>query len=284
MTILCWGNSKIRPNQLLKGLKYLWKNVNTNPVWRKVAVSRMWHLQAIPSSGWEQLLMPSWSLAASSASVPPGSPAGGTLPAPGTVKLGWCGHQCSMASQASWAVPATPRESFFPENYFCSWRTSRGAACSGAKEVTLTWWQQVSAQPLAPAEPAPGSSSHQGRETGFLRASLIQYLHLADETSLVWQLRSRHLPHRHLQLGEVSPGYLSTADLAIPLPFPWKTTGTPGNQSRTPQALSVIFTHCGIWDISTMSCLSSTFFFFSVEARWGLKPCKSTDIEATVCM
>lgn len=273
MTILWWGNSKIRPNQLLKGLKYLWKNVNTNPGWRKVAVSRMWHLQAIPSCGWEQLCMPSWSLAASAASVPPGSPAGGTLPAPGTVKLGWSGHQCSMASKAS----ATPRESFFPESYFCSWSTNQGAACSGDKEVTLTWSQ-------AGVCPAPRSSwasprllFSSGERNWISQTSLIQYLHLTDETSPAWQLRSRHLPYRHLQLGEVSPDYLSTADLAIPLPFPWKTTGTPGSQSRsrTPQALPVIFTHCGIWDISTMSCLSSTFFFFTVERGEDSNPVRA---------
>lgn len=130
--------------------------------------------------------------------------------------------------------------------------------------------RQVSAQPLAPSEPAPGSSSHQGRETGFLRDSLIQYLHLTEGTSPTWQLRSRHLPYRHLQLGQVSPEYLSTTDLALPLPFSWKTTGTPAKQSRSrraPQALPIIFTHCDIWDISTMSCLSSMFFSFSMELK-----------------
>lgn len=58
MTILWWEKGEIRPNQLLKRLKYLWKNVNMNPVWRKTSVSRIWHVKAIPSSGWEQLLMP----------------------------------------------------------------------------------------------------------------------------------------------------------------------------------------------------------------------------------
>lgn len=178
--------------------------------------------------------------------------------------MGWCGHQCNMASKASWVDPATPGDSFLsPKNYFFSWSTDLVQHAQGPNRWHSSDPRQVSAQLLAPSEPAPGSSS--GRETGFLRASLIQYLHLTDETSSTWQLRSRHL-----QLGKVSPDYLSTADLAIPLPFPWKTTGTLDKQSRSrraPQALPITFTHCDIWDINTMSYLS---FGFSLSAwNWS---------------
>lgn len=235
--MLWWENSKIRPNQILKGLKYLWKNVTMNPVWRKVSVSRMWHLQAISSSGWEQLLMP-MALGSPCSFCPCSLPCRWGFASSSRcdiVLVLWAG----VDTKAPWPVRLLEQSllhlesHFFPANYFCSWSTNQSA--QGPNRWHSPDHRQVSAQPLAPSEPASGSSSHQG----FLRASLSQYLHLSDETSPAWQLRSRHLPHRHLQLGEVSPAYLSTTDLAIPLPFPWKTTGTPDNQSRSrrsPQA------------------------------------------------
>lgn len=38
------------------------------------------------------------------------------------------------------------------------------------------------------------------------------------------------------------------------------------------------------WDISTVSYLSSSYFSFSVELKWGLKPCNSKVIETLVCI
>lgn len=287
MKILWWENGKIRPSQLLKGLKYLWKYVNMNPVWRKACVSRMWHLKAMPSSGWEQLPMPMalgslcsfscrWDFASSRHCE---------------IVLVLCvlvwtpvqhGQQGSLSSPCySW------RLIFFPKIILAPGVPTKVQHAQGPNRWHSSDHRQVSAQPLSPYEPAPGSSSHQGRETGFLRASLIQYLHLTDGTSPTWQHRSRHLPYRHLQLDQLSPDYLSTTGLAFPHPFSWKTTGTPDNQSRSrrgSQALPIIFTHCDIWDISTMSCFPSKFFSFSMELKWGLKPCNSTDIGTTACI
>lgn len=71
----------------------------------------------------------------------------------------------------------------------------------------------------------------------------------------------------HTDICNVSPDCLSATDLVIP-PFPWKTSDTLANMqawARKRKALQMPFITSfsfDTWDISTVSCLSSSFISF----------------------
>lgn len=151
----------------------------------------------------------------------------------------------------------------------------------------------------------PGFLSHHGRGSGFLRAwhhqSLIQHLHLADETcppSLCWLWRhegrvdSSEVGIYHADICNES--CLHVTDLANSLPFPWKTTRSPANMqalTRRRKALRQCPSHLpplapgtsALWgafpQASLLFFLFLSFFFpFSMELEWGFNPFNSKDI------
>lgn len=208
---------------------------------------------------------------------------GWTLPASGTVRLqwncvDWYGRYCNTAARFPGLSPATSSDSSFFWRIFLPMEFL--LRCSALRdqmsETYLIRGGCLPSQLLCLSQP-PGFLSHHGRGSGFLRAwlhqSLIQHLHLADETcppSLCWLWRhegrvdSSEVGIYHADICNES--CLHVTDLANPLPFPWKTTRSPANVqalTRRRKALRQCPSHLPpleTWNICTVRCLSSRFF------------------------